>query len=213
MKRALIIGINYQGRHQLEGCIKDALLLTRQIKTLKYKTLLLIDGKATYSNIIKSMKWLLEGDSLYFHFSGHGSSKGHILSYDLKPITKDLLRKKLIEKVATNSSKILRITLDCCFSSLLFDLIWETSVRSKIKKEGNDSSDIMVVLGFNNNGRNIDNKNGGVLTKVLLELLAKKEINSSDILAQTNKLKFYNQELKILSNKEIKSTTLFLPTP
>ncbi|KAK0213423.1 caspase domain-containing protein [Desarmillaria ectypa] len=92
-KKALCIGINYleypRVRAQLSGCIKDALRLNDfllnhwrsgvqsaiEIKILKDDSKK-ADQIPTRNNIIKAMRWLvkdaLPGDSLVFHYSGHG---------------------------------------------------------------------------------------------------------------------------------------------
>jgi len=86
-KKALFIGINYKGtKAELKGCINDV----RNVSELfcrKYhfnNCLYLTDEqedpnmKPTYNNIIEGMKWLVQGaksgDSLFFHYSGHGGT-------------------------------------------------------------------------------------------------------------------------------------------
>ncbi|KAK0462339.1 caspase domain-containing protein [Desarmillaria tabescens] len=92
-KKALCIGINYlersQAHAQLSGCIKDALRINGfllnhwrsggrgaiEIKILKDDSKK-ADQIPTRNNIVKAMRWLvkdaLPGDSLFFHYSGHG---------------------------------------------------------------------------------------------------------------------------------------------
>jgi len=89
-KKALLIGINYFGQmYQLSGCINDVknikqLLITKfGFSDAPDKMLILTDDQKnqynipTRKNIINAMKWLVKdckaGDSLFFHFSGHGS--------------------------------------------------------------------------------------------------------------------------------------------
>jgi len=86
-KKALLIGINYFGtKFQLKGCINDVNNV-RQFIQGKYNfkpsnTVILTDDAKdpklipTRANIISAIKWLIAGaqpgDSLFFHFSGHG---------------------------------------------------------------------------------------------------------------------------------------------
>eukprot|EP00056_Hartaetosiga_gracilis_P011756 m.180186 g.180186 ORF g.180186 m.180186 type:complete len:626 (+) comp13573_c3_seq2:34-1911(+) len=89
-KRALIIGINYCGQQgELQGCINDARCMRHLLKSkflFQDEDILMMTEDnpnpimhPTRSNIIKAMKWLVSGnqsgDSLFFHFSGHGSQK------------------------------------------------------------------------------------------------------------------------------------------
>lgn len=85
-KRALCIGINYTGQQWwLRGCINDAKRVRRFLIEchgfLRDDIILLTDsdnssGSPTRKNILQAMRWLVSdaqsGDSLFFHFSGHG---------------------------------------------------------------------------------------------------------------------------------------------
>ncbi|KAJ3160120.1 Ca(2+)-dependent cysteine protease [Geranomyces michiganensis] len=89
-KKALLIGINYKGtKSELRGCINDVASI-KQFLTSKFafpdtpsNMLVLTDDnpnwqlRPTRNNIIQAMQWLVNGtragDSLFFHFSGHGS--------------------------------------------------------------------------------------------------------------------------------------------
>jgi len=86
-KKALFIGINYKGTSaELRGCINDvknvsALVCQRYgFQNCLYLTDEQQDPtkKPTYDNIINAMKWLVQGaksgDSLFFHYSGHGGT-------------------------------------------------------------------------------------------------------------------------------------------
>ncbi|KAG4083746.1 hypothetical protein H8356DRAFT_1747752 [Neocallimastix lanati (nom. inval.)] len=91
-KKALLIGINYIGQqYQLSGCINDVKCI-RQLITEKFgfvdrpdKMVVLTDDQKdplkipTRKNMLNAMRWLVQGckpgDSLFFHFSGHGSQK------------------------------------------------------------------------------------------------------------------------------------------
>jgi len=86
-RKALFIGINYTGTQaQLNGCINDVKNVSQLIcnKYNFHNCLYLTDDqqdplkKPTYNNIIEGMKWLVQGaksgDSLFFHYSGHGGT-------------------------------------------------------------------------------------------------------------------------------------------
>jgi hypothetical protein len=90
-KKALLIGINYTGTSaQLSGCINDVKMIHRFLVDnfgFSYNvqsTVVLTDDnpnpafRPTRENIIQAMKWLVRGtrsgDSLFFHFSGHGAT-------------------------------------------------------------------------------------------------------------------------------------------
>ncbi|KAM3294128.1 hypothetical protein ACQJBY_037185 [Aegilops geniculata] len=87
-KRALLVGISYAGTHlpELSGPIADvksmSFLLTQKYGFPSQCILVLTDEERdpyrtpTKSNILLAMRWLVHGcssgDSLVFHFSGHG---------------------------------------------------------------------------------------------------------------------------------------------
>ncbi|VEU39252.1 unnamed protein product [Pseudo-nitzschia multistriata] len=84
-QRALLVGINYYGQSgQLSGCINDVLNVKKYICKYqgfleKHVLLLIDDGRhhhPTRENIIRALRRLVEhskpGDSVYFHYSGHG---------------------------------------------------------------------------------------------------------------------------------------------
>jgi len=86
-RKALFIGINYFGTNaELKGCINDVKNVSQFVcqKFGFQNCLYLTDDqqdaskKPTYDNIINGMKWLVEGakpgDSLFFHYSGHGGT-------------------------------------------------------------------------------------------------------------------------------------------
>src|ERR1700679_1784022 len=87
MKRALLIGINYIGSScELNGCINDThnvqKLLVGQFNYDNSNIILLDDSgsnplKPTKENILKYLKQCvsntLVGDTLFIHYSGHGS--------------------------------------------------------------------------------------------------------------------------------------------
>lgn len=85
-RRAALVGINYVGsKYQLAGCHNDVTTMQNYLKTQGFAAgnmrVLLDDGRhdmPTHANIQAAMKWLVagakSGDSLFFHYSGHGTS-------------------------------------------------------------------------------------------------------------------------------------------
>lgn len=84
--RALLVGINYIGTaNELKGCHNDVQTMKTYLASQGYPEdgmkILLDDGShenPTKDNIVAAMRWLGEGaaagDSLFFHYSGHGAS-------------------------------------------------------------------------------------------------------------------------------------------
>jgi hypothetical protein len=79
-KQALVIGINYEGtQSELQGCINDALGVVEVLEEKGYTVKLLTDHtpeKPTRRTILREFFNLINSDAstLYFHYSGHGSS-------------------------------------------------------------------------------------------------------------------------------------------
>ena len=88
--RALLIGINYPGTEaELNGCVNDVRMMKRWLHQNGWSDApddmaILVDDPTepgsqmpTCENIISRCKWLVEGaaagDSLFIHYSGHGS--------------------------------------------------------------------------------------------------------------------------------------------
>jgi hypothetical protein len=80
-KKAVLVGINKYKDYPLRGCINDVVvihqILTKQFGFRNENIKILTDEEATKSNMIDSIKWLTQGvgngDSIVFHYSGHGS--------------------------------------------------------------------------------------------------------------------------------------------
>ncbi len=139
-RRAFLVGLNRypDPRNNLKGCVNDVLLMA---KTLREQygfsgssgVRLLTDERATTAGIRNGLDWLVSGasagDSLVFHFSGHGSQvrdvHGDELSdnldeiicpYDLdwdRPFTDDDLA-EICGRVPPGT--LLTVILDCCHS-------------------------------------------------------------------------------------------------
>lgn len=142
MKRALLVGINYPGTpSQLNGCVNDVILMTSLLIqqfgfTDPMNRRILTDNSATTSEILRRLNWLVDGaqpgDSLYFHYSGHGSQMID-KDYDMEeePDGKDEIicpsdlnwRDKVIkdDDLRNIFSRVpkgcdVTVTLDCCHS-------------------------------------------------------------------------------------------------
>ena len=138
-KQALLVGINdYNGFNDLQGCINDVTNVRSVLKTYFGYTnndiRVLTDSRATKVNILsrlnKMVKSAENGDSLIFHYSGHGSQirdregdelKDHmdeiICPYDMNWedgfITDDMLR-EILNKLKQGVK--MEILLDSCHS-------------------------------------------------------------------------------------------------
>ncbi len=142
-RKALLIGINYIGSEaELRGCINDAVNMENLLKESGYsETTVLTElgsDKPTRINIIKYIKEFVksakDGDTLFFHFSGHGS-RSHDYDGDetddydetIVPldylengfITDDELKKILVDPLPNVK---MTIVLDCCHSGTGTDL-------------------------------------------------------------------------------------------
>ena len=150
LKRVLLIGINYieSPGNTLNGCINDV----KNVKNILNKfypnctqfKILTDDStnislKPTRKNIIDSINWLVKdlkkGDSVYFHYSGHGgltldfnkdekSGKDSCIypinNGNIEMIIDDELKNLLVNKIP-DGSKCFAV-LDCCHSGSGLDL-------------------------------------------------------------------------------------------
>lgn len=143
MKKALLIGINYVGSaEQLNGCVNDITniqkFLIQNCGYTENNITVLTNNNASDKNIENAICNLTlgckSGDSLFFHYSGHGASvPGSKVEKDGKDeaiipndyltggfITDDWLFTNLCMKVPQGAS--LWAFTDCCHSGTMFDL-------------------------------------------------------------------------------------------
>lgn len=154
-KKALLIGINYTGTDlALQGCVRDARFMHFLLRTKfgfqdsDFWVLTdepheirsnVVTARPTRENILRGMRWLVEnarpGDSLFFHFSGHGSqipdtSGDEADGYDETLVPEDfdengqIVDDEIHEILVRNLPKGVRLTavVDCCHSGTVFDL-------------------------------------------------------------------------------------------
>jgi hypothetical protein len=157
VKKALLIGINYLGTNlQLSGCINDVYnIRDLLVKYCDYsldniRVLTDKDISPTCKNIKEYIAWLisnnLPGDSLFFHYSGHGSNVPDrngdetdkrdetIIPLDYTTagmITDDWLFSNFISLVPEKVT--LWALMDCCHSGTILDLKYNYRSRCKPK--------------------------------------------------------------------------------
>jgi hypothetical protein len=138
-KKALLVGINRypDPRSELKGCINDVRLVEKTLRE-HYgfagdgSVRVLTDARATTMAILEGLDWLTSGaepgDSLVFHYSGHGSQVPDrhgdepdgldeiLCPYDLEwdhPLTDDDLAAAV---AGIPKGALLTVILDCCHS-------------------------------------------------------------------------------------------------
>ncbi|CDJ57918.1 metacaspase 1 precursor, putative [Eimeria maxima] len=155
-RKALLIGINYFGTEaELRGCVNDAKRMQQLLRGLygfgsgPTEMVLMTDEatdplyRPTKQNMLAAMQWLTAGcqpgDSLFFHFSGHGSQQADstgleadgfdetILPLDFRhagEIVDDELHALLVQPLP--SACRLTAVIDACHSGSCLDLpfIW-----------------------------------------------------------------------------------------
>ncbi|KAM3281931.1 metacaspase-1 [Capsicum chacoense] len=149
-KRALIIGITYKKtKNELKGCINDAncmkYLLVNRFKFPQDSVLMLTEEERdpyripTKHNIRMAMHWLMQGvqsgDSLVFHYSGHGLQQRNytydeIDGYDETLCPLDFKTQGMIVDDELNATLVrplprgakLHAIIDACHSGTMLDL-------------------------------------------------------------------------------------------
>jgi hypothetical protein len=138
-RKALLVGINRypDPANELRGCVNDVLLM-RETLERHYgfadpaRVRSLVDHRATTAAILEGLAWLVDGaasgDSLVFHYSGHGSQVPDrngderdgldeiLCPYDLDwahPLTDDDLA-AVVDPIPKGA--LLTVILDCCHS-------------------------------------------------------------------------------------------------
>ncbi|ORX46395.1 hypothetical protein BCR36DRAFT_585213 [Piromyces finnis] len=163
-KKALYIGINYiGGKSPLNGCINDVKNIS-QLVAKKFgitQAIILTDDqsderkKPTYQNIINGMKWLTKdakaGDSLFFHYSGHGGTakdkdNDEVDGFDETILPCDyltngqILDDDIYENLVAPLPRGCRLTaiFDSCHSGTVMDLPYTYQCQGKVEVIEND---------------------------------------------------------------------------
>jgi hypothetical protein len=164
--KALLIGINYLPFPELKlyGCINDVTNIRsvlqrfypncKDVRILTDQTAM----KPTKQNILSSIQWLVKdlkpGQSVYLHYSGHGTrvmdtngdersgADSCICPYDgsqFQIITDDELRSFLVNKIPQGSKCF--TVLDCCNSGTALDLryTWKSIGPGKLSFDQDNS--------------------------------------------------------------------------
>uniref|UniRef100_A0A0C9S9A8 TSA: Wollemia nobilis Ref_Wollemi_Transcript_8267_1840 transcribed RNA sequence n=1 Tax=Wollemia nobilis TaxID=56998 RepID=A0A0C9S9A8_9CONI len=149
-KRAVVCGISYRySRHELKGCLNDAncmkYLLINKFKFPEPSILMLTEEerdplrKPTKHNIRMAMFWLMQGcqagDSLVFHYSGHGSQQRNrtgdeVDGYDETLLPLDFETQGMLVDDEINAAIVrplprgarLHAIIDACHSGTVLDL-------------------------------------------------------------------------------------------
>ena len=184
MKRALLIGINYSNTsNKLNGCVNDIVDIYNMLKNMGYSYFdILIDDITpfrqnrninrpirlpTKDNIINYTRQFIDtsisGDTLYIHYSGHGTQKlsstekdGYNeaivpLDYDINGIIiDDELRKLIIEPLLYKNIK-LRIIFDCCHSGSSLDLKYNLTLNTSRNTNINTITNTITNTNTNTN--------------------------------------------------------------
>lgn len=162
-RKALLVGINYIGtKNQLRGCINDVNNVSKFLQAHGYQKndiVILTDDQSNAralpkrQNILDGMKWLVkgaqQGDSLFFHYSGHGGQVEDkdgdeydgmdecIYPMDFESageIIDDIMHDIMVKSLPPGCR--LTALFDCCHSGSALDLPYTYSTKG-VEKEPN----------------------------------------------------------------------------
>lgn len=214
-KKALLIGINYTGTQcALQGCVNDVYemrkyLLSNGFTEDSQNMILMTDEShhrgnnvklPTRANILKGMQWLLqgavEGDILFFQFSGHGGQQidelgieddglnETILPLDHKvcgQISDDVIWSTLV-RPCPDGVKLIAL-MDSCHSGTGLDLPYNYNPKKSLWNEDTNPShsagDVVQISGCDDNQLSADaqgtnGKAGGAMTKAFVKAMIMK---------------------------------------
>ncbi|CAH1441051.1 unnamed protein product [Lactuca virosa] len=195
-KKAVIVGISYKfSRHELKGCINDAncmkYLLINKFKFPEASIIMLTEEQTdpykipTKQNMRMALFWLVQGcqpgDSLVFHYSGHGSRQRNyngdeVDGYDETLCPLDFETQGMIVDDEINASIVkplpfgvkLHAIIDACHSGTVLDLpflcrmnrsgqyVWEDHrPRSGIYK-GTNGGEVISISGCDDDQTSAD---------------------------------------------------------
>jgi hypothetical protein len=198
-KTALLIGINYTNTSsKLNGCINDIQNVSNLLRTKGYTCLLMSEltpVKATKNNILNALIQLLtnanQGDSLFFHFSGHGTNTVDrdrdeldgrdemICPCDFKMISDDELNKIIQLHLKPNVS--LFALFDSCFSGTVLDLKYNFAPNVINPRVPETKSNVIMISGCRDNQTSADtvinNQWCGAMTNAFLTCVNAPSLN------------------------------------
>ncbi|KAK9051485.1 hypothetical protein SSX86_028112 [Deinandra increscens subsp. villosa] len=165
-KKAVIVGVSYRNTsHELKGCLNDAKymkhLLVTKFQFPESSIVMLTEEETdpsripTGRNMRAALSWLINGcqsgDSLLFHFSGHGSNQRNrngdeIDGYDETLLPLDFETDGMIVDDEINSMIVkplphgvrLHAIIDSCHSGTVLDLPWLCRMNRTGKYEWED---------------------------------------------------------------------------
>ncbi|EDO15519.1 hypothetical protein Kpol_479p7 [Vanderwaltozyma polyspora DSM 70294] len=161
-RKALLIGINYIGsKHQLRGCINDVAniyaFLTQRYGYNPDDIVRLTDDQKnmacipTRANMIRGMQWLVKdarpGDSLFFHYSGHGGQTEDLdgdeengfdetimpVDFETQGVIIDDVMNEIMVQPLQQGVKMIAL-FDSCYSGSVLDLPYTYSTKGLIKE-------------------------------------------------------------------------------
>ncbi|ORX46394.1 peptidase C14 [Piromyces finnis] len=192
-KKALFIGINYfKSKAELNGCINDVKNVSELVcQRFGFKNCLYLTDenpnsimRPTYKNIVNGMKWLVRGaksgDSLFFHYSGHGgtstdSESDEIDGFDetILPVdyeysgqmTDDVIYRHLVEPLPEGCR--LTAIFDSCHSGTVMDLPYTYQCDGQIEVISNSTRKSIFSQAFNLVNDVVSGNNSNVITSIL----------------------------------------------
>lgn len=196
-KKGLLIGINYMGTpYELSGCINDCNLMSSMMK--EYTNTLLTEEqeiKPTKDNILTELKKVLddsvEGDLIFFYYSGHGSytidrngdeidgRDEMLISLDLKGVFDDELKNILNTHLKKGVTLI--GLFDSCHSGTCLDLRYQYMTNTTLDpftentKVNECSGNALLISGCRDNEYSVEtvfnNKVNGAMTWAFTETI------------------------------------------
>jgi hypothetical protein len=205
-KRALVIGINYNYMprgYKLRGCINDANnVVNFLVNKCGYKSsdviLMTDEGKNKHTDLFPRRKHVMDqiqkllsltksGDTLFMHFSGHGTEMrdtngdeadgkdSAIITAKGSCIIDDEIKEQFVNKMPVGSK--LRIVMDCCHSGTMGDLPynWRGGSYTRESSDVQGSTDCIMLSGCADPGTSADayisKQFSGALTAFMLQIL------------------------------------------
>jgi len=199
-KTALLVGINYTNTSsKLNGCINDIQNVATLLRQKGYTCSLMTDltpVRATKNNILNALTQLLitanNGDSLFFHFSGHGTRTidrsgdeldgrdEMICPCDFNMITDDELNK--LVHTHLKPSVTLFALFDSCFSGTVLDLKYNYAPNVINPRVAETKSNVIMISGCMDSQTSadtfLDRQWCGAMTNAFLTCVNSPSLNS-----------------------------------